>query len=61
MRARCRSTYRTAGGRRLEGFRIEPDEAINLTRQDLQRGRDRAVERAVEILKTGDFVRAFRP
>jgi carboxyl-terminal processing protease len=43
--------YRTAGGRRLEGVRIEPDEEINVTRLDLQRGRDRAVERAVEILK----------
>jgi carboxyl-terminal processing protease len=43
--------YRTAGGRRLEGVRIEPDEEINVTRPDLQRGRDRALERAVEILK----------
>jgi C-terminal processing protease CtpA/Prc len=50
--------YRTAGGRRLEGVRLEPDEEINLTRLDLQRGRDRAVERAVQILKTGDTSRA---
>lgn len=53
--------YRTAGGRRLEGVRLEPDEEINLTRLDLQRGRDRAVERAVQLLKTGDTSRSYRP
>ncbi|MBA3241435.1 MAG: S41 family peptidase, partial [Acidobacteria bacterium] len=53
--------YRTAGGRRLEGVRIEPDEEIDITRLDLQRGRDRAVERAVEILKAGDAGRAHQP
>ncbi|MCA1635937.1 MAG: hypothetical protein LC802_20165 [Acidobacteria bacterium] len=53
--------YRTAGGRRLEGVRIEPDEEIDITRLDLQRGRDRAVERAVEILKAGDRDRAYQP
>jgi carboxyl-terminal processing protease len=53
--------YRTAGGRRLEGARLEPDEEINLTRLDLQRGRDRAVERAVQLLRTGDGSRAHQP
>ncbi len=47
--------YRTAGGRRLEGVRLEPDEVINLTRLDLLKGRDRAVERAVQILKSNSL------
>lgn len=43
--------YHTAGGARLEGRGLRPDEQIAPTREDLRRGRDRAVELAVEILK----------
>ena len=43
--------YRTAGGTRLEGAGLVPDEAITLERQDLQARRDRAIERAVELLQ----------
>lgn len=43
--------YRTAGGVRLEGVGVVPDEKITLERRDLLARRDRALERAVEILK----------
>ena len=43
--------YRTAGGARLEGAGVRPEEELAPTRQDLRRGRDRALERAVEIAK----------
>jgi C-terminal processing protease CtpA/Prc len=43
--------YRTAGGRRLEGAGLEPDERVAPTRRDLQSGRDAALARAFEILK----------
>ncbi|MBC7930625.1 MAG: peptidase S41, partial [Rubrivivax sp.] len=43
--------YHTAGGVRLEGRGLSPDEQITPTREDLRRGRDRAVELALEILK----------
>jgi len=43
--------YRTAGGVRLEGAGVRPDEELAPTRADLRRGRDRALRRAVEILK----------
>jgi len=46
--------YHTAGGVRLEGRGLTPDEQISPTREDLRRGRDRALERAVEILKAKD-------
>lgn len=44
--------FHTARGARLEGAGIRPDESITPTRQDIRTGRDRAIERAVEILKT---------
>ena len=43
--------FRTARGRRLEGAGVEPDERIVLTRRDIQRGRDVAFERGLEIAK----------
>ncbi|HEX8708447.1 MAG TPA: S41 family peptidase [Pyrinomonadaceae bacterium] len=43
--------YRTAGGMRLEGAGVVPDEKITLDRQDLRARRDRALERAIERLK----------
>nr|MDQ3805917.1 S41 family peptidase [Acidobacteriota bacterium] len=43
--------YRTAGGARLEGAGVRPEEELAPTRHDLRRGRDRALERAVEIVK----------
>lgn len=43
--------YRTAGGTRLEGAGLVPDETITLERQDLQARRDRAIERALELLQ----------
>jgi carboxyl-terminal processing protease len=46
--------YHTASGARLEGRGLSPDEQITPTREDLRRGRDRAVELAVEILKSRD-------
>jgi carboxyl-terminal processing protease len=43
--------YRTAGGRRLEGTGITPDEKITLDLTDVRSRRDRAMERALERLK----------
>ena len=43
--------YHTAAGSRLEGSGVAPDEPLAPTREDLRRGRDRAMKRAVEILK----------
>ena len=43
--------FHSARGARLEGAGVEPDERITPTRQDIRAGRDRAVERAVEMLK----------
>ena len=44
--------YRTAGGARLEGAGLRPDVTVEPTREDLRRRRDRALERALEILKS---------
>jgi carboxyl-terminal processing protease len=44
--------YRTATGKRLEGTGIMPDEAVTLGLLDLRARRDRAMERAIERLKT---------
>jgi C-terminal processing protease CtpA/Prc len=44
--------YHTAGGTRLEGAGLRPDVEVTPAREDLRRGRDRALERAVEMLKT---------
>jgi carboxyl-terminal processing protease len=44
--------YRTAGGLRLEGSGLAPDEEVTPTRAELRKGRDGAMERAVELLKT---------
>ncbi|HLM58563.1 MAG TPA: S41 family peptidase, partial [Pyrinomonadaceae bacterium] len=44
--------YHTAAGRRLEGTGLEPDEAVAPTREDLRRGRDPAIERALQLLKS---------
>ena len=43
--------YRTSRGLRLEGAGITPDETLPPTRADLRTGRDRARERALELLK----------
>lgn len=43
--------YRTAAGIRLEGTGLAPDETITLERQDLRARRDRAIERASDILQ----------
>ena len=43
--------YRTAGGTRLEGAGLRPDVTVEPTPEDLRRRRDRALERALEILK----------
>ena len=43
--------YHTAGGTRLEGRGLRPDLEVAPTREDLSRGRDRALARAVEMLK----------
>jgi C-terminal processing protease CtpA/Prc len=44
--------YRTATGERLEGHGLMPDERIMLDVGDLRARRDRALERAIERLKT---------
>ena len=46
--------YRTAGGERLEGTGIAPDEKIPLDIKDLRAGRDRALEQAIQLLKSKD-------
>ena len=43
--------YHTAAGTRLEGAGLRPDVTVAPTREDLRRRRDRALERALEILK----------
>jgi carboxyl-terminal processing protease len=43
--------YHTAGGTRLEGRGLRPDLEVAPTREDLTRGRDRALDVAVEMLK----------
>jgi carboxyl-terminal processing protease len=44
--------YRTARDLRLEGVGIAPDEIVAPTRADITRGRDPALLRAVELLKS---------
>jgi carboxyl-terminal processing protease len=43
--------YKTARGTRLEGAGLAPDEKITLNLQDLRARRDRALERAIELLQ----------
>lgn len=43
--------YRTSAGTRLEGAGIAPDEEITLDRKDIRARRDRAMQRAIQILK----------
>ncbi|MFL6337049.1 MAG: S41 family peptidase [Pyrinomonadaceae bacterium] len=43
--------YHTASGTRLEGAGLRPDVTVEPTREDLRHGRDRALERALEILQ----------
>jgi carboxyl-terminal processing protease len=43
--------YKTAGGVRLEGAGIKPDKLIALTRSDVYSRHDRALERAIALLK----------
>ncbi len=45
--------YRTAAGTRLEGAGVAPDEIITLDRKDIRAHRDRAIKRAMEMLKEG--------
>ena len=52
--------YHTAGGTRLEGAGLSPDVEVTPAREDLRRGRDRALERAVEMLKMKER-RASKP
>jgi carboxyl-terminal processing protease len=42
--------YRTAGGSRLEGVGVKPDESMPLTRSDVYSRRDRALDRAKDFL-----------
>jgi len=42
--------YHTAGGSRLEGIGVAPDEKITLDQGELRARRDRAIERAIELL-----------
>ncbi|MGB9180075.1 MAG: S41 family peptidase [Pyrinomonadaceae bacterium] len=44
--------YHTAQGARLEGIGVTPDETVTLNRRDLHSRIDRAMERAIERLKT---------
>ncbi|HWN08895.1 MAG TPA: S41 family peptidase [Pyrinomonadaceae bacterium] len=44
--------YRTAAGIRLEGRGVKPDEFVQIERSDLYSGRDRALERAINKMKT---------
>ncbi|MGB7922482.1 MAG: S41 family peptidase [Pyrinomonadaceae bacterium] len=46
--------YRTASGARLEGAGVAPDEKIPLDIKDLRAGRDRALEQAIQFLKSKD-------
>ncbi len=43
--------YHTAAGTRLEGAGLRPDVTVEPTREDLRHHRDRALERALEILQ----------
>jgi carboxyl-terminal processing protease len=43
--------YRTASGSRLEGHGLTPDMPVEPTREDLRRGRDRALSLALELIK----------
>jgi carboxyl-terminal processing protease len=43
--------YKTAGGVRLEGAGIKPDTLSTLTRADIYSRHDRALERAIDLLK----------
>ena len=52
--------YHTAAGTHLEGPGLRPDIEVAPTREDLRRGRDRALERAVEMLKAKE-VSASKP
>ncbi|HEX8161884.1 MAG TPA: S41 family peptidase [Pyrinomonadaceae bacterium] len=45
--------YRTARGARLEGVGVAPDETAAPTRDDITRGRDPALSRAVALLRAG--------
>ena len=44
--------YRTAGGVRLEGQGVKPDETVLIQRSDLYSGRDRALDMAIKLLGT---------
>jgi carboxyl-terminal processing protease len=44
--------YQTADGHRLEGYGVQPDEIVTFERSDLYSHRDRALERAVDKLKS---------
>lgn len=44
--------YRTAAGIRLEGHGVRPDETVQIQRADLYSGRDRALELAVDNLRS---------
>lgn len=50
--------YHTAAGARLEGSGLRPDFTVEPTREDLRRGRDRALEKAAEILKAAEKSKA---
>ena len=46
--------YRTASGMRLEGTGVAPDALVPLDINDLRAGRDRALEQAIQLLKSGN-------
>jgi C-terminal processing protease CtpA/Prc len=43
--------YKTAGGERLEGAGIKPDNMTPVTRVDIYSRRDRALEHAIDLLE----------
>jgi carboxyl-terminal processing protease len=53
-----RLDYIAPGGRRIEGFGVEPDIVVPRTLQDLRTGRDRDLEEAVRVLRAGEPVTA---
>jgi carboxyl-terminal processing protease len=52
--------YRTSRGMRLEGIGVAPDEMIMLDLADIRARRDRAIERALEVLKLQSSENPYR-
>ena len=43
--------FRMPDGKRIEGVGVLPDSVVTFTREDLIKGRDPAIERALELLR----------